>query len=135
MVANKARGEVALTLGGDVLVARPTYTAIVETRENTGHALGESFRRVRDCDVVEMAQVLGPCLRAAGNKLTDAQVGERIVDMGILKAVDECALLIENMLTGGVEPEPEAALSKKKLAKKTKAKSRSGVSSASPKST
>ncbi len=131
-VPNKERGEVALELGGEVFVARPAYAAIVEIREKTGHPLAESFRRVRDCDVVEMAQVLGPCLRAAGNKLTDAQVGERIVAMGVLKAIDETALLIENILTGGVEPEPEAADSKKKPAKTTKAKSRSGASSASP---
>ncbi len=132
MVANRDRGEVALELDGQVFVARPTYAAIVQAREKTGHALGESFRRVKDCDVVEMAWVLGPCLRAAGAKLTDVQVGERIMAMGILKAVEECSVLIANMLTGGVKPEPEETVSKKKLTKRAKGKSRSGASSASP---
>ncbi len=130
MGANKERGEVALDLDGEVFVARPTYAAIVEIRDKTGHSLGESFRRVRDCDMVEMAWVLGPCLRAFGAKLTDAQVGERLMAMGVLNAVEETALLIENILTGGVKPDPED--SKKKPAKKVRTKSPSADSSASP---
>lgn len=106
--ANPHRGEVAIELGGKVYVLRPSYDAIVEARQTTGVPLGESFARIANLDLVEMASIVGPAMRASGHKLTDRQVGQLLMEKGAANAVKEVSTLLKNMLTGGAEPEGEA---------------------------
>lgn len=102
--ANNERGEVLIRLGGRVHRLRPTCAALVEVRQETGVPLRTSWLRIQQHDVVEAAIVLGAVLRANGHKLSNEQVGERLLADGITNAVVEISALIEHMLTGGVRP-------------------------------
>lgn len=125
--ANPERGEVLVRLGGKVHRLRPTYAAIVEVRKETGVPLGESFRRVRNYDVVEAATIIGAVMRANGQKVTNEAVGEMILKDGLSASMEEICTLLEHMLTGGVKP---GVLGEAKEAAETE-RSPSVVSSAS----
>jgi hypothetical protein len=98
---NPERGEVEVTFGDRTYVARPTFGAFAEIRATTGHSVLETIGALRNLDVVELAKVLGPCLRAAGAKLKDNQVGDLIVENGMDVCTNQALMLCAHIMTGG----------------------------------
>lgn len=106
--ANKFRGEVNLSLGDSTLLLRPTYTAIAEWEDKAGAGTVQILYRLSASAyrLAELVAVVAAAARAGGHKITDDQVGDMIVDHGVVEVVPAIAKMLANCLTGGREPDP-----------------------------
>jgi hypothetical protein len=108
-VANKHRGEVRLTLGDNVLLLRPTYSAVAEWEDRTGSGSVQILYRFSAASyrMAEVVAVVAAAARAGGHKVTDDQIGEMLIGHGVIETVPVIAKMMAEVLTGGKEPDPE----------------------------
>src|SRR3712207_4016062 len=106
---NKHRGEVRLILGENVLLLRPTYTAVAEWEDKTGSGSVQILYRFSAASyrLAEVVAVVAASARAGGHKVTDNQVGDMLIQHGVIEAVPVIAKMMAEVLTGGREPDPE----------------------------
>jgi hypothetical protein len=96
-MANRWRGDVALTLDGKRCVARLTLGALAELEDGLGEAslmgLVERFEAARfsSRDVVAL---LGAALRGGGSEMSDTQVAAARIDGGPVAAAKAAAELL-----------------------------------------
>ena len=83
---NGARGEAALELGGERLVLRPSFAALVAAEEELG-PLYARVERAADgkLSLAEMAGLFWHCLVEPPAGLTREALGEAIVAVGLAK--------------------------------------------------
>ncbi len=83
---NGARGEAALELGGERLVLRPSFAALVAAEEELG-PLFALVERAADgkLSLAEMAGLFWHCLVEPPAGLTREALGEAIVAVGLAK--------------------------------------------------
>ena len=83
---NGARGEAALELGGERLVLRPSFAALVAAEEELG-PLFALVERAADgkLSLAEMAGLFWHCLVEPPTGLTREALGEAIVAVGLAK--------------------------------------------------
>lgn len=99
--ANPYRGEASLDVGGERLVLRPTFGALVAAEEE----LGSLFEIVEQAaaGVLKLGQIaaLFDHLSAGRAKaITRARIGEAIVEKGLAKVTPTLKLVLGQILQG-----------------------------------
>lgn len=82
--ANPYRGEAEMAVGGEVLVLRPTFTALVAAEEELG-SLFELVERAAEgrLALTEIAALFDHVSRPRGETITRERIGEAIVETGL----------------------------------------------------
>jgi hypothetical protein len=99
--ANPARGEAALSLGGETLVVRPSFQALVAAEGE----LGPLFALVEKAaagglTLHEMVTLVFHCLADRPEGLDRDTLGERIADAGIALLMPVVRSLLQQILKG-----------------------------------
>ena len=98
---NGARGEAALELGGERLVLRPSFAALVAAEEELG-PLFALVERAADgkLSLAEMAGLFWHCLVEPPAGLTRDALGEAIVAVGLAKLTPVLRGILAQILGG-----------------------------------
>ncbi len=99
--ANPARGEAALSVGGERLVLRPSFEALVAAEEELGplfalveRAAGGGLR------LGEMAALFWHCAAGRSETLTRERIGAAIAETGLAKMTPVLKVLLTQILQG-----------------------------------
>ena len=101
MTANAVRGEAALILGGETLVLRPSFAALVAAEEE----LGSLFALVERAAAggLKLAEIVGlfwHCLAERPGGLTRERLGAAVVERGMAAAMPALRVLLSQVLQG-----------------------------------
>ncbi len=99
--ANGVRGEAALLVGGEMLVLRPSFEALVAAEEE----LGSLFALVERASggglkLAEMAGLFWHCVGERPAHVTREAVGAALVEGGVARATPVLKLLLVQILQG-----------------------------------
>ena len=99
--ANPQRGEAALSVGGETLVLRPSFEALVAAEEELGplFALVERAAEGR-LRVAEMAALFWHCAAARGEGVTRERIGAAIAELGLAGIAPVLKRLLRQILQG-----------------------------------
>lgn len=102
-VANPARGEAALQVGGETLVLRPSFEALVaaETELGSLFALVERAAEGR-LMLAELATLFWHCVRERPEGLSREQVGAAVAELGLARTAPVLKVLLTQILQGRV---------------------------------
>jgi hypothetical protein len=100
---NPARGEAALTVGGERLTLRPSFEALVAAEEELGplFALVERAAEGR-LKLAEMAALFWHCVNARPEGCTRERIGQAIAEQGLASATPVLKVLLRQILQGRV---------------------------------
>ena len=100
-LANTARGEALLRVGGEAMVLRPTFAALVAAEEELGplFALVERAAEGR-LALSEMATLFWHCAVERGKGCTRERIGAAIAEGGLAKATPVLKVLLTQILQG-----------------------------------
>ncbi|MEA3030262.1 MAG: hypothetical protein QOJ53_208 [Sphingomonadales bacterium] len=100
MSANPARGEASLIVGGEPILLRPSFAALVAAEAELGPLLA-LVERAADgrLTLAEMAGLFAHC---AGGAVTREQAGEAIAAQGLARVTPALKLLLTQILQGCV---------------------------------
>jgi hypothetical protein len=100
-VANPARGEAEIRVGGEALVLRPSFAALVAAEQEVGplFAMVERAADGRLC-LSEMVALFWHCLAERPDGLTRADFGEAVARRGLAAATPALKILIGQVLAG-----------------------------------
>ena len=101
--ANAARGEASLCVGGERLVLRPSFEALVAAEEELGplFALVERAAEGR-LKLGEIAALFWHCLVERPEGCTRERVGAAIAELGLARATPALKALLTQILQGRV---------------------------------
>ena len=96
-----ARGEAALLVGGERLVLRPTFQALVAAEEELGPLLG-LVERAADggLKMAELASLFWHCAVEGSQALDRERIGAAIAEAGIANVTPVLKLLLSQILQG-----------------------------------
>ena len=99
--ANPVRGEAGLSVGGETLVLRPSFEALVAAEEELGplFALVERAAEGR-LKVAEMAALFWHCARGRGEGVTRERIGAAIAEAGLAGVAPVLKRLLGQILQG-----------------------------------
>ena len=99
--ANQARGEASLTIGGESILLRPSFAALVAAEAELGplFALVERAAEGR-LALSEMTALFWHCAQVEG--LNRDRLGEALAEQGLAKATPVLKLLLTQILQGRV---------------------------------
>ncbi|WP_374944251.1 gene transfer agent family protein [Sphingomonas sp.] len=99
--ANSVRGEASLRVGGETLVLRPTFAALVAAEEELGplFALVERATEGR-LGLGEIVGLFWHCLRDAPEGVTRDRLGEAVAEAGLAAAMPVLRVLLRQILSG-----------------------------------
>ena len=99
--ANPQRGEAALSVGGETLVLRPSFEALVAAEEELAplFALVERAAEGR-LRVAEMAALFWHCAAARGEGVTRERIGAAIAEAGLAGTAPVLKALLGQILQG-----------------------------------
>jgi len=109
-MANRARGEVALALGGKTFVLRPSFGVVCEIEDAVGASLFEIGRKLERVDITarELVGVAHACLEHCGYPFERAELGELIVRDGTRATLVALVEFCRNYAFGGREKKKDA---------------------------
>ena len=101
MSANRYRGEASLRVGGETIVLRPSFGALVATEEE----LGPLFVLVERASegqmtVGEMAALFDHVSRGRPEAITRERIGEALVELGLANSAPILRQVIGQILQG-----------------------------------
>ena len=97
--ANPARGEAALQVGGETLVLRPSFEALVAAEQELGPLFSLVERAAEGgLTISEMAGLLWHCVSARPEGLTRERVGVAITEAGLARITPVLKLLLTQIL-------------------------------------
>ncbi len=110
-MANKARGEVTLALGGETYVLVPSFGAVCEIEDKIGANLFNIGRRLELVEVSanDLIDFAHACLAPVGYTGDKARLGEAIVETGALKVIAALTEFCRNYAFGGGRGKKDAA--------------------------
>jgi hypothetical protein len=99
--ANPYRGEAALNVGGETLVLRPTFGALVAAEEELG-SLFEIVERAAEgtLRLNEIVALFDHVSRSRQNAITRERIGEAVVEKGLAGVTPALKLLLTQILQG-----------------------------------
>lgn len=101
--ANPARGEASLVVGGETLVLRPSFTALVAAEEELGPLFALVERAAAgELRLGEMAALLWHCVHERPGGCTRERVGQALAEQGLAKATPVLKTLLTQILQGRV---------------------------------
>ncbi len=99
--ANPARGEAALTVGGEALTLRPTFEALVAAEEELGPLFALVERAAEGgLKVSEMAALFWHCVAGRSETLTRERIGAAIAEAGLARITPVLKVLLTQILQG-----------------------------------
>ena len=101
--ANPKRGEASFTVGGELVLLRPSFAALVAAEEELGplFALVERAAEGR-LGLAEMASLLFHCAADLPDGVTRERIGQAIAERGLAKATPVLRTLLTQILQGRV---------------------------------
>jgi hypothetical protein len=100
--ANPARGEAALRVGGETLVLRPSFEALVAAEEELGPLLPLVERAAAGgLKLAEIASLFWHCVRDRPEGLTRERIGTALAEQGLARAAPLLKGLLAQILQGG----------------------------------
>ena len=101
--ANPARGEAALTVGGEAVRLRPSFEALVAAEEELGPLFALVERAAAGgLRVAEMAALFWHCADPPPEGLTREAIGAAIAEQGLARATPALRMLLGQILQGRV---------------------------------
>jgi hypothetical protein len=101
VTANPARGEAALRIGGEMLVLRPSFAALVAAEQELGPLFALVERAASGgLGLGEMAALFWHCLRDKPEGLTREAFGEGLAAGGLAAATPALRVLLGQILAG-----------------------------------
>ena len=102
-MANTARGEVALRLGGETFVLRPTFEAVCEIEDAIGASLYEVGRRLERAEITarDLVAFAHACVTRAGYSIERERLGALIVETGTHGVIAALLEYCHNYAFGG----------------------------------
>jgi len=102
-MANTARGEVALQLGGETFVLRPTFEAACEIEDAVGASLYEVGRRLEQVEITarDLVGFAHACVTRAGYSIERERLGDMIVENGTHGVIAALLEYCRNYAFGG----------------------------------
>lgn len=100
---NGARGEAALTVGGERLTLRPSFEALVAAEEELG-SLFALVERAADgqLKLAEIAALFWHCAHERPDGVTRERIGAAVAAQGLAKATPLLRVLLTQILQGRV---------------------------------
>jgi hypothetical protein len=100
--ANPARGEAAFRIGGEAMVLRPSFEALVAAEEELGPLLPLVERAAAGgLKLAETAALFWHCVRDRPEGLTRERVGAALAEQGLARAAPVLRGLLAQILQGG----------------------------------
>ena len=101
MSANRVRGEASLTVGGETLVLRPSFAALVAAEQELG-PLFALVERAADGQlrIAEVAALFDHCSTGRAAGIDRARIGEAIVEGGLAETTPALRTLLGQILQG-----------------------------------
>ena len=105
--ANPARGEAALTVGGEPLRLRPSFEALVAAEEELGPLFALVERAAAGgLRITEIAGLFWHCAEPRPEGLTRARIGAAIAEQGLAGVTPVLKVLLGQILQGGSTGSP-----------------------------
>jgi hypothetical protein len=99
--ANKARGEAALIVGGEALVLRPSFEALIAAEEELGPLFGLVVRAAEGrLKLAEIVALIWHCLAAPPQGLTRERLGAAVAEGGLARTTPVLRVLLTQILQG-----------------------------------
>ena len=99
--ANPARGEAALTVGGEILRLRPSFEALVAAEEELGPLFALVERAATGgLKVAEMAALFWHCVDGRPEGLSRERIGAAIAERGLAGTTPALKVLLGQILQG-----------------------------------
>jgi hypothetical protein len=99
--ANPERGEAAFVVGGETLVLRPSFEALVAAEEELGPLFALVERAAGGgLKLGEMASLFWHCVADRPEAVTRERIGGAIAEQGLARAMPQLRLLLEQILQG-----------------------------------
>lgn len=99
--ANPARGEAAIQVGGEALVLRPSFEALVAAEEELGSLFALVERAAAGgLKLGEIVALFWHCLVARPEGLTRERLGAAIAEQGLARATPVLRVLLSQILQG-----------------------------------
>lgn len=99
--ANPARGEAEIRVGGEALVLRPSFAALVAAEAELGPLFGLVERAAEGrLGLGEMVALFWHCLRERPEGLTREAFGEAVARGGLAAATPALRMLLGQILAG-----------------------------------
>jgi len=101
--ANEARGEAALGVGGESLLLRPSFAALVAAEEELGPLFVLIERAAEgNLRLSEVAGLFWHCIADRPESCTRERIGEALAEQGLAKVTPVLKLLLTQILQGRV---------------------------------
>lgn len=99
--ANPYRGEASLLVGGEALVLRPSFAALVAAEQELG-PLFELVERAAEgrLRLEEIAALFDHCSGDRPSAISRARIGEAIVEKGLASVTPPLRVLLREILQG-----------------------------------
>ena len=95
---NPARGEAALTVGGETLTLRPSFEALVAAEEELGSLFALVERAAQGgLKVAEIAALFWHC---SGGRVARERIGAALVEQGLARVTPVLKVLLTQILQG-----------------------------------
>jgi hypothetical protein len=102
-VANPVRGEAELCVGGERLVLRPSFQALVAAEGELGSLFALVERAAEGRLLLgEVAGLFWHCVAERPEGLTRERIGQAVAEMGLVRAAPVLKALIGQILQGRV---------------------------------
>lgn len=99
--ANPARGEASLRVGGEALVLRPSFAALVAAEQELGPLFALVERAAEGkLGLGEMVALFWHCLSDVPEGLTRERLGEVVAALGLAKVTPVLRVLLGQILAG-----------------------------------
>ncbi len=99
--SNRARGEAALTVGGEALMLRPSFEALVAAEEELGSLFGLVERAAAGgLKLSEIAALFWHCAGGRSEAVTRERIGAAIAEIGLAKITPVLKVLLTQILQG-----------------------------------
>ena len=96
-----ARGEAALIVGGEKLLIRPTFAALVAAEEELGPLFAFAERAAAGgLKIAEMAGLFWHCIEARPEGCTREKVGAALAELGLANAMPVLRTVLTQILQG-----------------------------------
>jgi hypothetical protein len=100
---NRERGEAGLIVGGEALLLRPSFAALVAAEEELGPLFALVERAAAGkLRLAEMAALFWHCVAERPQGCTRERIGEALAEQGLAKATPALKLLLTQILQGRV---------------------------------
>ncbi len=99
--ANPTRGEASVRVGGEAVVLRPSFAALVAAEEELGPLFALVERAAAgELRLAELAALFWHCLRDTPERLDRARFGEALAEAGLAALTPVLRVLLKQILQG-----------------------------------